>query len=659
MRARRAPVLLLLAPGLSLTDLDDPGFPNLGRLAQRSCIGLMNVTMAAWRTDLASACLTLGAGIRTAAPSGFAPALDGIRLNANALDRLRAGAKPRRAWGSLGASLDGSGTRTGLVVASSQTTRPIGAELLLAVMNRSGAVAEAADATALVRRAHDRPYGVAADLTGVAAAARRLLARCDLVAVDAGDLERARQYAPLCLPARAAAHRLGAMQDLDRLLGEVVPEALRRDGTLFLLSPVAADAHPFGVALVAGPHWPAGLLTSPATRTPGLVTNTDLLPTLADGSGPRGRGYRSVPGELDDLQRLATATLRVEAIRPLAWGILRGALLLVALLAAIPRSRPIARRLLPVPYVVPGLLLLAGDLIVPPPGPAALVHAVTGILILLALLLPRRDESVSLRLALLTGAITALILGDLATDARLLRGSPLGYSLSLGARYYGIGNEAAGLLLGSALLLPFALAGSSRRASRAAAAAGLVLYGVVAFALGSPSLGADFGTALAAVAAAALALPRLFRRRISAWHVAYALIASLLGAVLLALWDAGRAPELQTHLGRLVAEMQTRGITPLVTALVGKASTGLRVATGLWGVLVVLQTGIGLALLRHAPRTTTLSDGVSLLVPTAVALILFNDSGVIAAALALAPLPLLAATLCQTPRFGEGVSGKG
>lgn len=620
----------MLAPGLGLKELADVRYPNLAALAASGAVGLMNVTNADWREDLASACLTLGSGERRAwrpeAP-GEPPLLLGERFQA-------------------------AGRR---VCALTVGSRWGGGELLLAVGDATRRAAHTPRPAFLSDL--ERPFGVAADLPVLLRAARRSLDRCDLLAVDPGDLERARRYAPFCLPERAAAHAHAARRDLDRLIGALWPQARSMGGQLFLVSPVAGTDGPWGLGLLvaAGPPWPRGLLTSPSTRLPGLVTNLDLLPTLLaqaglDGADLAGRPFRSTgAGGLGELERLARWSARAETARGPAWDLLRAGLIALLLLSALTRVRSRLRRtLLPAALWLFLVVLLAGDLVAPPGAARAAAHAVlVGLAVAAGWALSRWELP-------LLGALVLLLLGDLSSGGHLLRWSPLGHSVALGARYYGIGNELAGLLLGVTLLLPFAACSAARHAPRArrrAAWAGVALYGLVIAAVGSPVLGANFGGALAAALVFALAVPVLLGLRARVRHVALALGVLLLAGMLFALWDARRPPEAQSHVGRLIAAARHDRGAPLARALAGKAQTAARVTFSLWGLLLLGELVVGLWLLRRA----TLPDpsdpsplperGLRLLLPAAAGMLLFNDSGVIGAALALALLPAGAAAL--------------
>src|SRR5262249_33492912 len=110
-------------------------------------------------------------------------------------------------------------------------------------------------------------------------------------------------------------------------------------------------------------------------------------------------------------------------------------------------------------------------------------------------------------LALVYGLLAAGLLAEVAPWGRALSGSILGYSLALGARYYGIGNEWMGVLTGSVLAaLLIAREYVPRPWLRAwpGLCAGVML--LLLCILGLPWAGAKFGGMLTAgVGAAALA----------------------------------------------------------------------------------------------------------------------------------------------------------
>jgi hypothetical protein len=432
----------------------------------------------------------------------------------------------------------------------------------------------------------------------------------------------------------------------------------------------------------------SGLLSSGSTHMRGVVTGGDLAATLASLAGApyTGGGCRLTAAPPADwpargdqaedpvpaLRRLGVLADRTDAVRAVTNRVVQWLLLLLmaAGIAALRAGRRLSQPLALAPLALPPLLLLEGAW----RGGAGVAEGV-----LLALLigggvlacfacgrtglrtrpsppapLPTTGRGVPENGTLvrspspgsfrergpegegpvpgaegpwrLLAAVTlaACVLAVLAGD--IFRWSILGYSIRLGVRFYGIGNEFMGWCIGAALL-----AVSAPREERVRPGAlGLLL--AVALLLGHPGLGGKVGGAITGLAAVAVeAWPRLRRHRALALALLALAVAALLG---LAAWDASRPPELQTHLGRLALRTLAHGPRPFLTLAAGKLQTELRVTISLWGVLLVA----GVWLVREARRHTRHADAiraVARLLPVAAVAFLCNDSGVIAAALML------------------------
>jgi hypothetical protein len=176
-------------------------------------------------------------------------------------------------------------------------------------------------------------------------------------------------------------------------------------------------------------------------------------------------------------------------------------------------------------------------------------------------------------LRVIAGMTFATLVLDLWRGGALLGRSPFSYSIVEAARYYGIGNEAAGALIGSGLVAAAAVAGwGTRRAGRPTGALMAALLGLLASGtLASPRLGADFGGFIAALvgfgtltwqtATGAQDAAPTHQRRQGAGRAAIA--AATLSSLLLifvaggfAAWDASRPTEQRTHIGQLLARVR-------------------------------------------------------------------------------------------------------
>lgn len=545
---------------------------------------------------------------------------------------LATGTRARRTE-DLGRALRGSGVRTAALGGA-------GARVLAGLPPT-----DAENAPGRVRRP-EAPNGRATDPDALAGAVRRAGVRRAgsagqpvFLAVLFDDLARADAYAPRCLPRASTEQRRDALRRLARLLA-LLPG---QDRSVLLVAP-----EPSGVARARrerlGPvlFWPAGgkgatspaLLTSPSTRgTPGLVANTDVAATVAAllslpadklriGAG-RPLETRAAPNRAASF---AFLTRRVAAWAAQA----REQKLLVgvpwALAAALLAAALSAARL---PGVwaasVPLALLLAAPLAPEAEGFAGAVYALALVLSLLPLLPALRAPRKTLAGI---GAATALVFTlDALLGFPLLGRSPFSYSPIEAARFYGIGNEAAGAFLGASLL-----AAATAGKPGIAAGAGLV----VALVFGHPRLGADFGGLIAAAVGFTSLTLALRERRASRREV---ILAIVLGAILIAglvAWEASRRAGAQTHIGQAVAEARARGMGALAEIAARKAAVGARLmVTSPWSALLWAEIVAGAWLLGR-PRAPALSrrDAAALraIALGGAAALLVNDSGVVAAA---------------------------
>ncbi|WP_395139707.1 hypothetical protein [Armatimonas sp.] len=310
-----------------------------------------------------------------------------------------------------------------------------------------------------------------------------------------------------------------------------------------------------------------GLLTSPSTRfTPGLIAATDIAATMEGKPFGAGRPATLVSGNLAELKlRQATWERKAELLRFLV--------------------------------VAPWLFSLA--------------------------LLFSAWRGKSLGNPNIFGGIALVLWADLLLGSPLLERLPFSYSVTEAARFYGIGNDAAGLFIGCALAAGFE--------------APTLL--AVALAIGAPSLGANNGCFLAAlVGIAAQKVGKLpVKKRL------LASLAALLGIGLLFLglarWDVSRGAGAQTHLGQAISGERTGSLM-----LIGRklAMNGHLLVSSPWS-LLLLTSGILLA--RRRAGGDLITGGAALAL---------NDSGVLAAATLLFPL---AAQKTQSPPAQSGAGG--
>lgn len=467
----------------------------------------------------------------------------------------------------------------------------------------------------------------------------------------------------------------------------------------------------------------SGLLTSPTTRWRGIIANLDVAPSLVaiisgqELNGVTGRRWTVVtdpllesdPGRaLREITVLSARTTGVSYARP---GVLRGYVLaqiitslslLALLLAAASGRLPAGRRLnalgdllslmVVTLVIVPAALLFATPLHSRGVG-TTLAGALGGSLVaalLVLIVLCRPYRAVVWVAAVVTVGLTV----DILTGAGFMRRSVLGYDPAVGARYYGIGNEYMGVLVGSATLVwtaaldwltrprfgprptstpmlkpehacrsrPEAQETEIQRARWVVflpAVLGLITVLVIAL----PFWGANFGGALTAAAAGAVALLGAWEEAImqsrsdrrsgqndstapKGWSLSrrnwlWALLALMLVVAGLAVLDSLRPAPVRSHLGLLVGSIREEGVAALWQTIDRKLATNIKImrySIWTWGFAIGLVT-LTLLFLRPTPGfRRLLADRPYLargMMASAIAsLVAFaaNDSGVVAAA---------------------------
>ncbi len=416
------------------------------------------------------------------------------------------------------------------------------------------------------------------------------------------------------------------------------------------------------------------LLVSPTTRTPGLVANVDIAATICAMQSARattlgGAGRAIVPAQTAanpfaavdkfDKQVRATTTATVPVL--VGWGLFAFTGSFLALVAATVRARWLAD-------VAQVCLLIAASTfvallpvgVIAPPTPAG--YAMLTLLLSAAVSFFAFVGGIALRrpaIGLVFALTTLVIVADALFGSPLVSRSVLsGYYLA-GIRFYGLGNEYLGILIGSALCaVPslFPQTPTSRRPQLLWALAAVALTLLI----GLPNFGADAGGALAGTVGFVCAFFAL-RDKLRLRHVAIAFALAFVVVALLAAWDAARPGSERSHIGQAAAmgTHQAHGLQRLFSLVWGKLAMNARLTAAPFTLAALalfvplfgwLRAGrVGQTLQTALAARPVLARFVPAVLWGTFAAFAFNDSGIVAALLILA---CLAATLldavCET-----------
>ena len=662
--------------------------PNLDRLAAEGAVASTSIRTLSRRSTTGEGYASLGASARISADersvlaydagarvqggtatelvtrlTGHRPSGEVLVTGAAATRKLVAGLHLSSGAGALGDALHEAGLRTAAVGNADNpgSQDPLVPKVVrpapLAVMDRNGSVdtgaVEPADVLASDASA---PFGVRADPAKMLAETSTALQSADVVVVDPGDLDRADAFKRNALDGPARAARVRALIATDTLLGHVA-DMLPPDTLLIVTSISAPQGHwHLAPTVIRGPGIGHSYLHSPSTKRLGVVTITDLAPTILaavhhqPADGMIGHALRAHPGTPSStyfrhLDR--DTTYRESSYYPLALGYIVGQALLYAFcILALSRrfgsvgARPAVRALVLAVAAFP----LATFILRAIPNFAALGRANTFVLLLIdvacvALALRARRHALS-PLQWLLGSTVALLVIDTATGSQLEISSWLGYSLHTAGRFYGLPNTTFAVLATSALLWACIHVHYAPRRREALVTAGVVLA-IVTVVDALPGLGDDVGGVLTLVPVFGLTMLVLARVKLSWRTVALVVGATAALLVVGTTIDLLRPPEARTHLGRFAASVFKDGPSVLTTTIARKEAANIRILkASIWTWVLPIASVFLLYLLMWQglfrqllpPRSALRASAVAAL---ALGLVGFatNDSGPVLVAL--------------------------
>lgn len=486
-----------------------------------------------------------------------------------------------------------------------------------------------------------------------------------LTVIELGDLERLEKSGNYLEDGVLRARRLETITTVSWFINSLAGQANLEKDRIMVISPTprgnnVGSTNYVTPVLVLGAGIQPGLLTSPTTRRPGIIKNIDLAPTVLNYFHVQipalmsGRAVQVIPAanSVEGLNSLyADLELTYQARPPaLRYYVLFQLVLVVLSLAAIliPGRRTLMLVLKPLLLAVmsvPLALLLvpllphtsAGILVVQS------IAVTTGITALIHLWL--RNYENELDPFILISLLTSLcITADLVMGAPLQKSSLLGYDPVVGARFYGIGNEYMGILLGSTIIGTTALATRLSAEKRIMLPAIGAYYLVTLYLIAAPQLGTNVGGSIAGAGSFLVTILLLAGVKFSVKTVLKT--AGAVGLVLAGLifYDLQRPVESQSHIGR-TAELIIRGGPVEITNIIQrKLSMNIKLLRYTIWSRVFLASLFTLAILFYRPvgvmqslnsRYPELYRGFIGVVTASLLALVFNDSGVVAAATAM------------------------
>ena len=670
-------------PGLTMNDIDRERTPNLYRLLSEGAAANLNVRTIGSATCPASGWLSFGAGARAQAgpspaaeeadednaarcPAMLAPstdvdsdALDSDGAATEAADEDEAGRKSDEAH----AQSSVAGATTGRIKGFDDVKEPnIGSGYSVDYGMLARAVAEygadspegagsqqegsglescvAAEGPGAAYAAADE-HGVVTNYTDDATATD-----CRLNLVDLGAIGiRSWLFDPIpnysyTVPAHF--DREDRVAEADRRLGvrlqdlEENAEEGAADPTIIVAGLGDSSGLPqLRAFIAAGPGFEPGSLSSPTTRTPGLLQLTDLAPGILDAldvPAPGAMSFEQTPTEeapqqrIDDLvadaqkattiyEHLSTFSLTLDIIFYslfLACGLLlsrsvlgrRGGAAAAPLVHRFLAWASLAIATVPTGAFLAGLIPWSRmsqpdlGLLLSVVGTAAAQFALA--------LVPPWGRSWRGRVGALSLMNLLVISIDLATGSHLQANSLLGYNPIVGGRYYGLGNQGAAIFIVSLFVfLGLAVSWLRARGRRRAVIAVPVVVGLLAvFVSGNPSWGAKFGGTIAVLAGLMVLLALLTKIRLSILRLGLIGLVSLAVLIGIAFLDWLRTPGARSHFGTFFDQIVTGEALQVIGRKLGANLHIIQINPALAIVtpLAIIAVLLFLRYLLHFPR---------------------------------------------------------
>lgn len=519
------------------------------------------------------------------------------------------------------------------------------------------------------------PGGVRTDYEKMSSHFEEGYAEYDLIAVEFGDINRIKTGVREGKVEEEELEKLLSltMQRVDLLLSRMIEEMdLTRDH-LMVVAPTpdfleTGTRNKLTWVMIAGAGYEQGALITGTTRQPGVVTISDLAPTILDyfqipiPSAMSGRSlqFKKQPNwNLLKMDHRDEQISRTSEWRPLyvkGFILIQIIILILAMLTFFLRKyisgfwwRMMSFLLLSV-ISIPFYFLIFSPYFVA--SFTAYLLSLLGLLAGTSILLRRYVKGfITPIIFIITVTVFCLIL-DIFRDAQWMSRSLLGYCPIIGARFYGVGNEFMGILVGGTLIgwtgfleiVPWI---KERRFYLTP-----LVFGGVILLIGIPTLGANFGGTLTAMAAFTLTYILMFdkEQRVKIILISGTVLTVVLGLIIIS--DTYGWIGERSHFGQTINLIKEAGISAFFTIISRKLSMNLKLLRWTIWTRVLLSFIIVLVLLFKRPRGVLyeliqeypiFAKGYMGVILGSVVTMIVNDSGVVAAATLLffAILPLV------------------
>lgn len=594
-------VVMVVADYLAIEDINRMEF--LSRLASESYLALMNNRQAG-KAGADKSKLVIGSGKRL--ELGTDMAAGGSDESSRTLYRMESGGIPKAGSlvytdifklikrnaeseyhgyiGYLGENIKNNGGIT-CFIGNADVEGPNRSSMMIP-MDYDGVVA-LGDTENIIKEDRLFPYGRRTDYNKLAELYKQYLAASSFLVVETGDMERLEAFRHSMSEGAYEECRIKILADIDSLAEKLI--SYGGFNTFIFISTYpsrpAAESGDRLTPLVVFDRSGEGVLYSGNTRRAGIILNTDLadyvlyrLGYSSSSAVVQLKKEKAAPF-LAAMNRniVKTSVLRLPVLT--AYAVMIMAAIVVLFTAAVYPGRGhislyrrlsglVACTMLAYPLVLLYLptAFLGKDPIVYITAASAASLAISSML-----LIAIKDR---VRVFFVICSLQFLGLSiDIIAGSPFIKQSVLGYDPVIGARFYGIGNEYAGMFIGCSLIAFGCL--QEIIGNKLGKGVSIVYFLFCVLILGQSLFGANFGGAAAAVSGYLLASFLVYGIKFNKRNISLGILAICAFAVLLILTDSlgMGAP---SHLGSLVRETKANGLEVITSTIQRKIAMNLR-----------------------------------------------------------------------------------
>ncbi|NLJ41811.1 MAG: hypothetical protein GX352_09440 [Clostridiales bacterium] len=682
--------ILIIIDRIGWKDIQDAETPNLDRLTRTGAVGLMTTNTGGVLSQNNSY-LTLGTGARVVGLPGSWSAvpygqfykgerienlifqITGKTMNKGSIGnpsiakihRVNADKPYRVNIGALGTALKEGGIRISVLGNcdnyKDQSIEGNGKNYAIAMMMDDNGIVPMGDiGSNLISEDPGWPMGIRTDYDELMRSFNFYSNHARLIAVELGDTSRAEDFRHQVMDSRIEYYKTKALEETDKFLGRLLNHFDDEKDFLIVLTPVGpakdiGDNNRLTPIIAAGKGIERGFLTSGSTHREGVVTNLDVGASIINYfnlrplAGQAGTPIYSVKNN-SGMEGISGLNERLVAIYNQRPFLIKGYVYTLIPILALAAAFLIFKRnyirwiktVLLFVMIIPFVYLILPLVQAPHPYAGAITALSIGIV--MTAIIIRLFRTTIDRVMVVSGITVLTLILDQGLGMRLIQASPLGYDVIAGARFYGMGNEYMGVLIGAVCCAGASIMERLSHHKPMARWIFIIIGLICLFCLASPRLGANVGGTIAIFVALFAILAITGDKRI---HFRNLTIAGILMVAMIAgvfYLDSLQAIGSQSHMGQTAMAIRENGMGELIDIFYRKLSMNFRLLkTTVWTRVFLTSFGV-IVLLLYRPvgifydvykRYSLFIKGLTGGAIGAIAALLANDSGIVAAATAM------------------------